>query len=275
MPSRPETVRAIAVHEFRAAARGRIVHAFTLLFAGLAVGIAIAGLGASGHLHVQSFSRTGASLLTLALYLLPLLGLLLGAGEFGDDDGMELLIAQPIRRNDALVGRLLGLAATLAAVALAGFGAAAIVIAIGAGGAGIAGYALVAGVGLLAGFAGLTLGALVGACCRRRGTAVGWALALWLGAAVLYDLAAIAILQLTGNGRPGPALVALLAFNPIDGLRALALVGLGADVLLGPAGAALRQLLGGSTAACVLGAALAWIGLPVVALARAYSRRDF
>ena len=44
------------------------------LFALLCIGITLAGLGASGQLLVQGYTRTTLSLLTLALYLLPLLG---------------------------------------------------------------------------------------------------------------------------------------------------------------------------------------------------------
>ncbi len=277
MRPRLETIRTIAAHELHAAARGRMVPAAGLLFAGLALGIALAGLGASGRLMVQGFTRTGASLLALALYLLPLFGLVLGAGAFGDEDGgTELMLAQPVGRTDVLHGRVLGLAAAFAAVATAGFAVAGAIIAARAGAAGIGDYLLVAAGSLLAGLAGLSVGTLIGALCRRRGAAVGWALALWLAAAVLYDLAAITVLQTVGTGRPGPWLVGLLALNPIDGLRALGLLGLGADVLLGPTGAALRQYLGGAAGAVwVLGSVAAWIALPILALRRVYGRRDF
>ena len=44
-----------------------------------------------------------------------------------------------------------------------------------------------------------------------------------------------------GTGEPGPLLVGLLAANPIDGVRALLLSVLGADVLLGPTGASVQR----------------------------------
>ena len=68
----------------------------------------MAGLAASGQLLVQGFTRTAVSLLSLALYLLPLVGLVLGAHAFGaQDGGTELLLAQPIARH-VLLGRCLG-----------------------------------------------------------------------------------------------------------------------------------------------------------------------
>ena len=70
--------------------------------------------------------------------------------------------------------------------------------------------------------------------------------------------------------------MAILAFNPIDGVRSLGLVGLGADVLLGPTGAALRGLLGVvGGGAWVVGSLLLWVSLPLLLAAHLYRRRDF
>jgi Cu-processing system permease protein len=270
-------VLAIAAHELRSAVRGRMVPAFAGLFALLAVGIALAGLGASGQLLVQGFTRTAVSLLNLSIYLLPLLGVILGASAFGGEDGgTELLLAQPIGRGEALLGRTLGLAGALAGVALAGFGAVALLVAARAGTAGLGGYALVVGGATAAGLVGVGIGVLIGVVARRRSTAVGWALGAWFAAAVLYDLACIGVLQLAGDGEPGTLLVALLALNPIDGVRAVGLVTLGADVLLGPTGAALQRLMGPGMGAAWVAAALgAWLVAPLAGAGLVYRRRDF
>lgn len=277
VPGGLHTARVIASAELRAALGGRVVQGFGLLFLLFAGGIAVAGLGASGQLIVQGFTRTAVSLLSLALYALPLLGLVLGAGAFGDGrGGAELLLAQPVDRTATLLARAAGLGAAVWAVTLAGFGGVGVLVAATAGTAGLAGYGVVAlGAGLVA-TAALSAGALIGVMSRRRATAVGAALAAWLGAAVLYDLACIAVLQLVGDGQPGPSLVALLGLNPIDGVRALSLVALGADVLLGPTGAALQRLLGAPLGlAWVLGSLALWITLPLAAAAAVHRRRDF
>jgi Cu-processing system permease protein len=277
MRQRAEVIATIARHELTTALRGKMVPAFGALFALLASGIALAGLGASGQLLVQGFTRTAVSLLTLALYLLPLLGLVLGAAAFGGEDGgVELLIAQPIARNDALVGRGLGLAAAILLVSFGAFALSGAVVLVGAGSRGLGAFILTALGAAVVGLVGLSLGLLVGVLVRRRGVAVGWALALWVGAVVLFDLATIALLQLVGTGQPGPWLVALLALNPIDGVRALSLIALGADVLLGPAGAALQRVLGeGGGALWVTAAVLLWLTAPVFIATRVFQRRDF
>lgn len=276
MATRTEAILAIARHELRWAVRGRMIPAFAALFAVLCIGIALAGLAGSGQILVQGFTRTAVSLLTLSLYLLPLLGALVGAASFsGDDGGRELLLAQPIGRTEALLGRTLGFAGAVALVGIGGFGAAGALVAARAGTAGIAGYLFVAVSATLVALVGLGFGVLIGVLSRRRSSAVGWALAAWFAAAVLYDLAAIGVLQVAGDGRPGGWLLALLAANPIDGVRALGLVRLGADVLLGPTGAALQRLVGeGVGLALVTTSLAAYVLAPLGAAAWIFGRRD-
>ena len=277
MSARTEAALVVAAAEFRAALAGRLVQGFGVVFALTALAIAAAGLAASGQLVVQGFTRTAVSLMSLALYLLPLVGLVLGAHAFAvEDGGNELLLAQPVTRGTVLWGRASGLAATLVLVATIGFGLAGLVVLMGAGMEGLVGYLLVAGGSTVVGLAGLSIGVLLGVRARRRLSAVGMALVAWVVLAVLFDFAAIALLQFAGDGEPGPMLLVLLATNPIDGMRALGLVGLGADVLLGPTGAALSKLLGPSGGAALVGAALlAWCTVPLAVAARIFRRRDF
>lgn len=270
-------IRTIAGHELRTALRGRAVPVFAVLFALLCVGVTLAGLGASGRVLVQGFTRTTLSLLVLAVNVLPLLGMIMGASLFGvEDGGTELLLAQPVGRAEVLIGRLAGAGAALAAVSLTGFSAAGILISVRTSTSGLVAYAIIAGATTIAGFIGLGIGALIGVLARRRGSAAGWAVATWFTVAILYDLAAIGILQLAGDGRPGTWLTALLALNPIDGIRTLGLLRLGADVLLGPTGAALQREMGpGGGAAWVTASLIVWLLLPVFGAAAVYRRRDF
>lgn len=277
MPTRTEAMLTVARQEVLTALRGRMLLGFGILFTLLSVGVALAGLGGSGQLLVQGFTRTGVSMLPLSVYLLPLLGLLLGASAFGGEDGgAELMLAQPLGRMEVLLGRALGLSAALSAAALVGFGATGALVAIGAGSSGLGGYLVVVGGAVVVGIVGLALGILLGVAARTRGAAVGWALTTWFAAAVLYDLAAIGVLQVVGSGEPGPWLVAILALNPLDGVRAIALVTLGADILLGPTGAALRAMLGlWGGVGWVLASALLWVVGPLAAATWLYGRRDF
>lgn len=280
--SRPKTggaltrVLALAAFELRATLRGKMVPIFAVLFAVVAAGLALAGLGGSGQLLVQGFTRTAVSLMTLGYYIIPLLGLLLGAMGFAANSAaMEAIAAQPVGSTELVLGRALGLLGAIALVVVAGFGSAMLFIAASAGAAGIGGFLLVALGSVLAGAAGLAVGILLGVLSRSRLGALGGAIAAWLFAAVVFDLIAIGVLQLVGDGQPGPWLLALLGLNPIDGLRAVSLVELGADVLLGPAGAALERMLGGGAGLSFVTLSLSlWIAVPLAAAVTLSARRD-
>lgn len=272
-----EAIGLIAAAEVRSAFAGRLVQSFGALFALLALAIAFAGLGASGQLLVQGYLRTGISLLMLSLYLLPLLGLIIGAGAFGTEHGgTELLLVQPLSRTTVFLGRAAGLAVVVGGVGLAGLGLAGAVVGIAAGPEGLGGYLGVVAGSVGVGLAGLALGILIGLRTRRRSAAVGTALAAWFCLAVLYDFVAIALLQFIGSGEPGPLLLGLLALNPIDGVRALLLTVLGADVLLGPTGAAMLELLGArGGGVLILASLILALVLPLALARRLFLRRDF
>lgn len=269
-------VLALASFELRATLRGKMVPAFAVLFAVVAGGLALAGLGGSGQLLVQGFTRTAVSLMTLGYYIMPLLGLLLGAMAFaGNSAAMEAIAAQPVGVTELVLGRALGLLGAIVLVVVAGFGSATLFIAASAGTTGISGFLLVALGSVLAGAAGLAVGILLGIVSRSRLGAMGGAIAAWLLAAVVFDLLAIGVLQLVGDGHPGRWLIVLLGLNPIDGLRAVSLVELGADVLLGPAGAALERMLGGAAGLSFVAVTLTlWIAVPLAAAITLSSRRD-
>lgn len=267
----------VALREFAATLRGRLVPSFGGLFALLCVGIVVAGLGGSGRVLVQGFTRTAASVGNLALFVFPLLGLILGASAFSGSGGdQEILVASPLRRSTILAGRLAGLFAALVAIAVSGFGVAAVLIAVRTGVAGFGGFAQVFAASLASAWIGLALGALLGTLARGRSAAVGWALAAWFFFAVIYDLGLIALLQVAGDRIPALGLAAALALNPIDAIRTLTLLGLDAEVLLGSTGAAFVGLLGEGAGMAVLlvGVVAFLLGPPTVA-AVVFSRRDF
>ena len=94
-----DAVLTIAGQESRINIRNR----WTLLFAGvfgiLALAISYFGLVTEGYTGFQGFERTTASLLSLVLYLVPLVALTMSALSLTPDRGsMELIFSQPIGR---------------------------------------------------------------------------------------------------------------------------------------------------------------------------------
>lgn len=270
-------IRALAADEFRTAFRGSLIPGTAALFGLIALGISLAGLGASGSVVLQGYARTSVSILGLALYVVPLLGLLAGSTALSRSRGeMELLLAQPVDRREILVGRWLGLAAALAVGIGAGFAVPGIAVAVIAGGGGIIAYLLVVFCSLYLCVVALGAGTLVGVGAPGRGAAAARAVGVWLAAVVLYDLGAIGLLQILGDGQPGPALLGLLVLNPIDAVRTVVLSVLGAETLLGPSGMALRRMLTGPGAVALLGCAfVGWLVIPAAAAFRRFMRHDY
>lgn len=265
---------ALARYELAAEMRGRTTPAFTAGFALAALGIALAGMAASGSLEVQGFGRTAVSLLQLSLWLVPLISLTTSAVAGADAYDMELLAAQPITRGTLVLGRALGRWATVAGSVAIGYGLAGFVI---AGTAGI-GDAL-RYVGLIATTVALAatttaLGTLAGVLARTRTRALASGIALCIAMVVGVDLAAIALLEILPRAELTWSLSALLLFNPVASARAIGVGLFDADAVAGPMGTALRRVLGDPGLALLWAGLVAWTAVPLAVAVRCFSRRD-
>ena len=107
----------LAAKELRDRLRNRWVLAVALVFAVFSLVIAYAGGAQQGAVGLRSLEFTIASLVSLVIYLVPLIALLLGfdaiVGE-RERGSLDLLLALPITRAELLLGKYLGLAAALA-----------------------------------------------------------------------------------------------------------------------------------------------------------------
>jgi len=246
-------IRAIASLEFRIHIRSRWTLLFGLVFAALSLGIAYFGMITAGLVGFQNFTRTSASLLNLVIYLVPLMSLSIGALSFTTEQGAaELLFAQPVERNEILLGKVGGLFASVAAATCFGFGAAGIIISLNGDGGGMAGYAALVALTLLLAFVFLSLGTMVAVIAGTRTRAFGYALFAWFFFVLFYDLLVMGIAFLLKE-RAANVLIFLSLFgNPADMVRVSALIALGGTTIFGAAGALLIKFLGGAVAGCVL-----------------------
>jgi drug/metabolite transporter (DMT)-like permease len=103
----------IAAKEFRDRMRNRWVLAVALVFTVFSLVIAYFGGAQQGAVGFRSIEFTIASLVSLVIYLIPLIALLLGfdaiVGE-RERGSLDLLLALPITRLELLLGKYLGLA---------------------------------------------------------------------------------------------------------------------------------------------------------------------
>src|SRR5690606_6401212 len=121
----------IAAKELRDRMRNRWVLAVAIVFTVFSLVIAYFGGAQQGQVGFRSIEFTIASLVSLVIYLIPLIALLLGfdaiVGE-RERGSLDLLLALPITRLELLLGKYLGLALALSLSTLVGFGAVAVLL---------------------------------------------------------------------------------------------------------------------------------------------------
>ncbi len=257
-----------AATEFRIAFRNRWVAIAMGLMVVFALVLAAAGAAPTGDIGADRLSVTVASLTSLAVYLVPLLALLMSfdavAGEV-ERGTLPLLLTYPVGRAEVLAGKLTAHLAILALAVAAGYGAAA-VAAVWADAASLAGLPALWRLmwsSVLLGATFLGAGYALSSLARRPSGAAGLAVGLWLGAVVLYDLALLALIVGDGGGTFTTEVLpmALLA-NPADAFRLFNLSA--AEATAAAAG------VGGAAATIPLWqSALSLLAWPLVALALA------
>ncbi len=273
-PRRLGAFVAVSLFEFRMAARSRWTIASAAAFAGIAVAISYFGLFGAGYLEFQGFERTAISLLSLVIYLGPLLGLVLGLGSFAGPEMLDLLFAQPPGRTVVVAGKLAGLTLTIAAAVAAGLGIAGLVIAGQVGADGIAGYVTLVAVSVMLGGIFAAIAALCGLALRDRLQASGAAIGAWVWFVFLFELVALGVLFIVPEVSVRPLLIAAVFCSPVTLARVLVLLALGAQPVLGPSGALLLRTFGETGAFVALAAGLVgwlaatWLAAAVVARIR-------
>ncbi len=250
---------------------------FAIVFGVLITGIAYFGLRAEGFSGIQGFTRTSASLLNLALYIVPLVTLTMGAFGFSSEhSAAELLYAQPVLRSEIILGKLLGLFSSFALSTLIGFGVAGAFISVQAGSTGILAYAAFVGLSLLLGLVFLSFSALLSALARRRLKAFALAILSWFFFVIFYDLGVIAITTLLRGSSANTFLFLSPFANPVDMVRIASLIFLSGAAIFGAAGVALIRYLGGEIQSLVLlivGLGF-WVFAPLLLSLRYVRRQD-
>lgn len=260
----PRQVLAIAGKEFRDRLRNRWVLAVALVFAVFSLVIAYAGGAQQGTVGLRSLEFTIASLVSLVIYLVPLIALLLGfdaiVGE-RERGSLDLLLALPITRGELLLGKYLGLAGALALAMLAGLALVGAVLVREFAGAALFHYGGFVLSAILMGLAFLSLAVLMSVLARDRTRASGLAIASWFFFVLVFDLLLLGALVGTGGRYGGEVFPYLLLLNPADVFRILNVFSLDEVRSLYGVASIVPQALGSIP---VLGAVmLAWIVVPL------------
>ncbi|MCT8159989.1 ABC transporter permease [Pseudoruegeria sp. SHC-113] len=231
--------------EFRIALRNRWVAVGAAMMILFSLVLSAAGAGGNG-LAADPLSVTVASLVSLAVYLVPLIALLISfdavAGE-AERGTLPLHLTYPLSRSELLLGKLLAQLAVVVLAVVAGYAAAAAMAFLSGGSAATAGLSALwrlTWTSALLGAAFLSLGHAMSCVARRASGAAALAIGLWLVMIVLYDLGLLAaIITDDGGSFTTQVFPWALVLNPADAFRIFNLAASEAvDAASGLAGAA-------------------------------------
>lgn len=217
-------IATIAGKEFWDRIRNRWVLAVALVFTVLALVIAYFGGAQQGTVGFRSIEFTIASLVSLVIYLLPLIALILGfdaiVGE-RERGSLDLLLSMPITRFELLMGKFLGLAGALTFSTVAGFGLVAVVLSAQLDLSGLFHYFGFMLSSVLLGMVFLSMAVMISVFATDRAQASGLAIALWFFFVLVFDLLLLGALVVTGGSYGGEIFPYLLLLNPADVFRIL------------------------------------------------------
>ena len=217
-------IATIASKEFWDRIRNRWVLAVALVFTAFALVIAYFGAAQQGSVGFRSIDITIASLVSLVIYLIPLIALVLGfdaiVGE-RERGSLDLLLSMPITRLELLLGKYVGLAAALAFSTIAGFGLVAIVLSARLDLNALYHYFGFMLSSVLLGCAFLSLAVMLSVFAADRTRASGLAIATWFFFVLVFDLLLLGALVVTGGQWGGEIFPYLLLANPADVFRIL------------------------------------------------------
>lgn len=268
----------LAQKEVRDGLRNRWVAVSILLLTALSLAMYFLGSAATGSTKVDSLAITLVNLVSLSVYLLPLIALMLSfdalVGEF-ERGTMLLLAAYPIARWQIVAGKFLGHMLILLLAILISYGGTVLIITLTSDDVtqNWIAYGLMMASSWLLGGVFVGLGYFISAIVRERATAVGAAVGLWLVLVVLYDLALLgALLADAEQAISEQVLTTLLMLNPTDAYRVFNLTSTeGISQAVGLADIAANSGIASGVPLLVLGA---WVLAAMLATTWMFYRRE-
>lgn len=261
-------IASVTGNEYRIAVRSRWAIALTATFAVFSLMILTFSGSAVGP---AGFERIIASLVNLAVYLLPLAALAFGYDAIvGHEESgwLDVLFALPVSRAHVVIGAFLGRAAVLVAATTIGFGVAGPMLVREFGTGGVDAFAAFLLSSIAVGLAFLSIAVLVSSVVSDKVHGLGIALLVWVWFTLIHDLLALGLVA--AFDLPGELLVAMTVTNPADVFRVLTLSQL---EIGGGAGFATVLAQTELSTGMLVVALVAWIAVPVGVAAILVRRR--
>ncbi len=221
-----KSIFTVAKKEFRDGLRNRWVLSICVIFAVLAVGIAYFGAAAAGKVGFTSLSTTIVSLASLAVFIIPLIALMLAYdGIVGEDESgtLLLLMTYPLTRWQLLLGKMLGQGAVMAFSTTVGFGSSALMIGAFSSNTSwqdlLGPYSVFILSAVLLGWVFIAIAYVISASVSEKSKAAGIALIVWFIFVLVFDLGLLGVLVTTQGDVNATLFPYLLLLNPTDIFR--------------------------------------------------------
>jgi len=271
------TLLTIAGQELKLNFRNRWIMGVSVLFGALTLSIAYSGMVTAGYVGFQDFRRTGASIISLVLYLVPIMALMMGTSSFvSSRDYLDLIVTQPVSRWKIIMGKYIGAFISFVISIAVGFGVSGVIIAIRIGTDGSLRFGLVLLLSILLGAVFLSLSFLLSVLLKRRQAAVGMSVLIWFFFVIFYDLATMASTTFLSHNTLKTSLLFGLLFNPVDMVRVTSLIVVGGESVFGAAGVVAVKLLGSMGALIILSLVilLIWVFLPLYISLKIFEKQN-
>ncbi len=210
------------------------------------------------------------SLMNLTLIFIPLVSIIFSTiYVYNSAEFLELLVAQPLKRNTLWLSLYAGLAMSLSLAFLAGTGVPVLLYEPSATGL----MLLVSGLFQSVIFTGIALLATVRTRDKARG--IGISILLWFTFTLIYDAVVMLLLfQLSDYPLEKPMIVVTM-LNPVDLSRVLMLLQLDISALMGYTGAVFHEFFGGLAGILIsVAVLLLWSVVPVWFSVKQFQNKD-
>jgi len=224
----------------------------------------------------QDVSKAVITLLNIILVLTPLIGTLFGIMYYYNSrEFTELLLAQPIKRNNIFVGQYLGIGLSLSFSLVLGLGIPFLVYGIFQS-TEIFNFFTLLLIGAMLTFIFVALAYNLALIFEDKIKGFGLAILTWLSFAVIYDGIFLILLLIFDDYPLDKFAIGATIFNPIDLSRILILLKLDISALLGYTGAVFQEFFGTSFGMIFsITLLVLWIVFPVLTIMFISKRKDF
>lgn len=268
-------IMTVAQKEFSDGLRNRWLVSITLIFALLSIGLTGFGSAVSGSTEQASLETTIASLASLAVFLIPLIALMLSFDSFvgeREQGTLLLLLTYPLSKLQLLLGKFIGQGLIIALAITLGFGLSGLwlffqeqqieVLWV---------FTRFIASAIALGLSFIAISYVISINVSEKSKAAGFALVVWFFFTLVFDLAVLAALVFGQQHFSETGLSQLLMLNPADIFRLFNLAQLQPEQASGILATALKQSIASWQLILLL---LAWIIAPLSLALASFSRKS-